>query len=144
MELVDSAPDPDGAFYRVEAIFQFSPDDVDHDGIDDLFELHHPEFLNPINPLDALLDPDGDGVNNLTAYRRLFGYTEAQPLHISRELSLFNFGQPIHRLEALSKEVSVYQGEVISPSDLAMIVSREVSGFNFGSPPLGTVNAISR
>ncbi|MCW5556870.1 MAG: hypothetical protein KIT22_03375 [Verrucomicrobiae bacterium] len=142
--LVDEEPDPDLAFYRVEAIFISAPDDVDNDGIDDLYELLHSAILNPLNPLDALLDPDGDGINNLTAYRRLFGYSEAPPSVVSREVSFFNFGAPVHSIEAVSPEVSLYNGSVISQSDLAQVVSREVSLFNFGSPPLGTLSAISR
>ncbi|MBN9693289.1 MAG: hypothetical protein J0M24_23855 [Verrucomicrobia bacterium] len=142
--LVDDETDPELAFYRVEAIFVSAPADVDNDGIDDLYELLHATILDPLNPLDALLDPDGDGINNLTAYRRNFGYSDAPGRTLSREVSTFNFGEPIHTLEAFSPEVSVYNGLVISPSELLRVVSREISAFNFGSPPLGNVNAISR
>lgn len=143
--LVDEEPDPDLAFYRIEAIFVSAPADVDNDGIDDLYELLHSTILDPLNPLDALLDPDGDGINNLTTYRRLFGYSDAPGRVVSREIALFNFGgATIDSLEAISPEVSLYNGAVISPSNLVRVVSREVALFNFGSPPLGTVSAISR
>jgi hypothetical protein len=142
--LRDDAPNPEGAFYRVQAIHVSAPEDVDGDGIDDLYELLNAAFLDPLNPLDALLDPDGDGVNNLTAYRRLFGYADTPPTVVGREVSLFNFDEPVHRIEAVSAELSVYNGAVISPSDAGLVVSREASAFNFGSPPLGSVWAVSR
>jgi hypothetical protein len=142
--LLDDVPNPEGAFYRVQAIHVSAPADVDGDGIDDLYELLHAAFLDPLNSLDALLDPDGDGVNNLTAYRRLFGYADTPPTVVGRELSVFNLGEPVHRLEAISGELSVYNGLVISSSDLGLVVSREVTTHNFGSPPLGTLWAVSR
>ncbi len=40
--------------------------DMDHDGMDDNWELNN--GLNPLNPNDAILDPDGDGLSNLQEY----------------------------------------------------------------------------
>ena len=66
-----------GAFYRVRQLPVAQPLDTDGDGIDDVYELRHPAFLNPLNPLDAALDFDQDGVSNLEEYRR--GTDPAQP-----------------------------------------------------------------
>lgn len=144
LTLTDPDPDPNGAFYRVEAIHVSAPEDVDGDGIDDLYELLHSTVLDPLNPLDALLDPDGDGIHNLTVYRRLFGLGETPPIHVSREASVYNAGTPVHPLEALSREFSLYNGAVVSTSDLIMVMSREASLFNSGAPPLGSYTAVSR
>ena len=46
-------------------------------------------------------------------------------------------------MEALSREVSVYQGAAVSPSDTLNLVCREVSVFNFGQAP-HSIEAISR
>ncbi len=69
--LVDDATSPARrGFYRVEAIPFAAPDDLDRDGLDDLFELTHPLALDPLNPADAAGDFDGDGFDNLTESRR--------------------------------------------------------------------------
>ncbi|MEI6150650.1 MAG: NAD(P)H-hydrate epimerase, partial [bacterium] len=41
--------------------------DSDGDGMDDVWEIMH--GLNPLDPSDAALDPDGDGVTNIGEYR---------------------------------------------------------------------------
>ncbi len=46
------------------------PADLDGDGIDDLYEWSHASILDPLDPLDALLDPDGDGRSTLEEYRQ--------------------------------------------------------------------------
>ena len=56
------------AFYRIRAVPLAQPLDSDADGIDDVYELRHPRFLNPFNPADAALDYDGDGWPNLDEY----------------------------------------------------------------------------
>lgn len=66
--------DPDRAegaagFYRVEEIPLGKPLDVDGDGIDDVYELRNRPNLDPLNPADAGLDPDGDGKTTLEEYR---------------------------------------------------------------------------
>ena len=43
--------------------------DSDGDGIDDLYEFRHPQFLNPEDPTDAGKDWDRDGRSNLEEYR---------------------------------------------------------------------------
>ena len=60
---------------------------------------------------------------------------------ISREVSLFNFGQLVAPTEAISREVSVFNfGQ---PASNAEAVSREVSVFNFGQSAT-SIEAISR
>ena len=61
----------------------------------------------------------------------------------SREWSVFNFNSPSASYEAISREVSLYNGQAVPVSDLAQVESREVSVFNFGSPS-ATIEAISR
>ncbi|MBL9137133.1 MAG: hypothetical protein JNK85_14770, partial [Verrucomicrobiales bacterium] len=57
------------SFHRLAQQPVQSPLDIDHDGIDDVFELHHPRSLNPLDPADASQDFDGDGASNLAEYR---------------------------------------------------------------------------
>jgi alpha-tubulin suppressor-like RCC1 family protein len=57
------------AFYRIRGVPRTQPLDLDHDGIDDYYELRHAAFLNPFNPADAAQDTDGDGYSNLAEYR---------------------------------------------------------------------------
>lgn len=45
-----------------------SPGDTDGDGMPDAWEAAH--GLDPLNPADAALDADSDGLNNLTEYTR--------------------------------------------------------------------------
>ena len=52
------------AFYRVGKVPVSQPLDMDHDGLGDLVELWHADFLDPLDPDDADLDYDGDGVSN--------------------------------------------------------------------------------
>lgn len=59
----------DPAFYRVRQVPMTQPLDLDLDGIDDVYELGHAAFLNPLNPADATQDFDGDGRSNLREYR---------------------------------------------------------------------------
>src|SRR5262245_5451655 len=52
---------------------------------------------------------------------------------LSREVSVFNFGQPATCSEAVSREFSVFNfGQ---PETRAEAISREVSVFNFGQQP---------
>ncbi len=53
-------------FYRVGTRPLTAPADSDNDGMDDVWELRR--GLNPLNPADALEDPDGDGYSNLEEY----------------------------------------------------------------------------
>src|SRR5262249_18531958 len=57
------------AFYRILAVPIIQPRDSDADGIDDVYELRHKDFLNPLNPTDATQDFDKDGITNLQEYR---------------------------------------------------------------------------
>ena len=49
-----------------DQIADYLDDDDDADGMSDEWELNH--RLDPLDPSDALLDSDGDGVNNLNEF----------------------------------------------------------------------------
>ncbi len=57
------------AFYRLQQVPLAQPLDSDGDGIDDVFELRNPAFLNPLRAADAAEDFDDDGVSNLAEFR---------------------------------------------------------------------------
>ena len=57
------------AFYRVKKVLLTGPEDSDGDGIDDVYELRRPVFLNPLDPADANEDYDGDGQSNRAEYQ---------------------------------------------------------------------------
>ncbi|MBK8093157.1 MAG: hypothetical protein IPK32_14520 [Verrucomicrobiaceae bacterium] len=61
----------------------------------------------------------------------------------SREWSVFNFGSSSAAVEAISRGISLYNGQAVPVSDLLQRESREWSVFNFGSPS-ATYEAISR
>ncbi len=119
----------------------YGPLDTDGDGMDDVWELEN--GLNPLDPSDAFVDPDGTGLTNWQRYQ-LTGRGVPIKDVIGRELSLFNFGEPTAPLEALSREVSVFNGEELPRSTIQDVVGREVSLFNFGEVPGGSVAAESR
>lgn len=152
---------PDAGFFRLRAVHLHAPEDTDGDGIDDVHELRLAPALNPLDPGDAVRDPDGDGNTFLQEYRARYHYgtnalqvfsREASVFNfgsamaaleaISREVALYNFGSPPARVEAVSQEVSVYNGELAPRSALQQAISREVTAYNFGSPP-ARVEAIS-
>ncbi len=68
LQLRDTSPQVAAGFYRVFEVPQAFPLDTDGDGMDDVFELNHPDCLDPFNPADASLDCDGDGRSNLEEY----------------------------------------------------------------------------
>ena len=159
---LDLAPGTTNGFFRAVPYSQFSPIDTDGDGIDDMFELNHPGILDPLNPHDGSLDPDGNGKTTYQEYLELFGIISFSLLQresrewsifnfgsapafdsVSREQSIFNFGSPIATVQADSREVSLYNGQAVPVSDLHQRESREWSVFNFGSP-LASAEAISR
>jgi hypothetical protein len=55
------------AFFRIGKVPINQPLDSDKDGIPDAWELTH--HLDPLNPADAALDDDGDGLTILEEYR---------------------------------------------------------------------------
>jgi uncharacterized protein YjbI with pentapeptide repeats len=61
--LVDPAPPPGATAHSYVVLMRSMdrPRDTDGDGIDDVYELLRPHFLNPLDPTDANLDTDGDG-----------------------------------------------------------------------------------
>ncbi len=140
-------------FFRATGISVFAPNDTDGDYIDDLYELRHP-LLDPLNPADAdLPDPEGGGLTFLQVYRQRFGLGDEPPQVYSREVSAFNFGAPLeaalsrevvlfnfgaphYAIEALSREITLFNGEGgPAPGDIPEVYSREMTAYNFGSPP---------
>lgn len=123
-------------FYRLRRVPRDAPLDTDGDGIDDVWELQRPLLLNPLDPSDAGKDPDGDGHSHLEEYRAARRRTprggDDEIEAISREVSVFNFGEPSAFIESFSPEVSVYNGETAPQTDISEVISREVSVFNFG------------
>ncbi|MBU0677984.1 MAG: hypothetical protein KJ626_07685 [Verrucomicrobia bacterium] len=51
-------------YYRVRSISTNTPQDIDQDGMSDVYELGY-GFLSPFNPGDAMQDFDGDRLSNL-------------------------------------------------------------------------------
>ena len=122
-------------FFRARGISVSAPEDQDGDLIDDVWELKHAAYLNPLFPNDANLlspEPDAGGRNNLDYYRWKLGITPTKEV-VSREISAFNFGEAIFKTEVVSREVSAFNGESI-PLFHGEIYSREVSAFNLGAP----------
>ncbi|MCP5517327.1 MAG: Ig-like domain-containing protein [Verrucomicrobiales bacterium] len=68
--LQDPAAPVESGFYRIREIPLNRPRDTDGDGIDDLYELQLPDDLDPLDPGDAGLDPDGNGLSFLEEYRQ--------------------------------------------------------------------------
>lgn len=64
-------------FWRVRRLARVEAVDSDQDGIDDVYELTHPSSLDPLNPLDAWLDPDRDGRSSLA--ESLLGTDSGRP-----------------------------------------------------------------
>ncbi len=143
------------AFFRLKGIPNYAPDDSDGDGIDDIWELEH--GLNPLDPADANLPSTTvGGMTNLQVYRAQFGFSSAKPQFYSREVSAFNFGALISTpsrevsvfnfgaqftsVEAISREVSVFNGQMPPVADFPQVYSREVSAYNFGAAPTAAVS----
>lgn len=132
------------AFFRAKLISISAPEDQDNDLIDDLWELQH-SYLDPFNPNDAFMpSPEADaGVrNNLDYFFWKRGTVRLREVH-TREVSVFNFGTSTVGQEAISREISVFNGQSIPADSLKEVYSREVTTFNFGSDP-SPVEAVSR
>ena len=124
-------------YFRLHRLPLNAPADTDGDGIDDVWELERPGVLDPLDPTDAALDPDGDGVTFLGDYLLDLDRRNAiaRPREVySREVTTFNFGAPTSPTEAISLEVTVYNGETPPTSFLRENYSREVTVFNYGAP----------
>lgn len=154
--------DPTAArqFFQVRQVSIFAPEDTDGDTIDDLYELSHPD-LDPLNGADADLTIPGQQITYLQQYRNIFGFSDDTPQFYSREVTAFNFGAPVDAaisreftlfnfgeasapVEAISQEISIYNGSGPLPyAEMPQVYSREVTTFNFGSPS-AAVEAISR
>lgn len=150
---------PDAAFFRAFGESLWSPLDTDGDGMDDVWELDHPGVLDPLDPADAGLDPDGNGLSHLQEYWSLYGRRVPRNEAVSPELTLFNFESPLTRLEAISREVTLrnlpvevvhpeaisreitlYRGERAPHPDHHDAVSREVTLYN--APPEPVLPAV--
>ncbi len=72
LQLKDAQPGASAVarFYRVERVPLNAPKDSDGDGIDDVYELQHRTYLNPLIKLNPAQDTDGDGVTDLEEYRQ--------------------------------------------------------------------------
>lgn len=150
-------------FFRIEGISIFAPADSDFDGMDDLWELEHPLYLDPLNSADAAAlspNPLYSGLTNLQEYRLRFGLGNQNPQYysreislfnmgaarteaVSREFSLFNFGAQWSSVEAVSREVTLFNGEAPPIEGYPQLYSREVSLYNFGDN-LFKAEALSR
>jgi hypothetical protein len=121
-------------FFRARAISIFAPEDSDGDGIDDLYEIRHP-VLNPLDPHDAVLDPDNNGQTYLQEYSAVYDLGDGKLEAISHEVSVFTtrpFTGPA--LEAISEEVSVFTTRPFAGPALEAI-SDEVSIKNTTTAP---------
>lgn len=81
-QLTNSATGSGAAFFNVQMVLLTQPHDTDGDGIDDVYELQRPSFLNPLYPPDAALDFDSDTVSNLREYQRGTDPTNAASVNI--------------------------------------------------------------
>lgn len=137
-------PTERSGFFRARGISVSAPEDSDNDGMDDVWEITH-TGLDPLFANDANLastEPDAlSGESNLNYYRRKLGIVPLKQVY-SREVTTFNFGVGFSAVEALSRPVSVFNGQSI-PFGAGEVYSRETSVFNFGSPLVST-EAISR
>lgn len=155
---LEIVPGVQKGFFRAIPYGKHAPLDSDGDGIDDVYELRHREFLNPLDPTDGTkLAPNGGGLTNYQVYLDIFRITsykilqrESREMSVfnfgspsatfeanGREHSVFNFGSPSATTEANSRELSLYNGQHIPYNDLAQIETREVSVFNLGQPAPG-------
>lgn len=70
------------AFFRVERVPNGQSLDTDADGIADVYELNLAGLLDPLEPLDAQRDPDGNGKTHLQEYLDSLG-VKPEPSFIS-------------------------------------------------------------
>jgi hypothetical protein len=134
-------------YFLLRRVSIFAPENVLRDGIDDLFKL-----MNGLDPLLAGTaevpsghrDSVGRDLSWLQYYQQVFGRNLVGGEYYSREISTFNFGLPAAKLEAISREISLYNGQ-LEPfgSKEQETYGREVSIFNFGIPA-APEEAISR
>lgn len=133
------APLPATQFYRVRSVPLATPLDTDGDGIDDVYELQHPNVLDPLNPADAREDYDGDGFTNLEEYQHSSSL-EGPVDTVSREFTVFYVPDSDYRKEAVSRELTVFYAPDSASNKEA--VSREWTMFVLPKEPSG--EAISR
>ena len=151
-------------FYKALPLDIHAPLDSDGDGIDDLYELHHPESLDPLDPTDAAEFAPGSNaqtnyqaylaINGIESYRLLQRFSREVSVFnggaptaayeaTSREWSVFNLGAASAALEANSREISIYNGSAAPVNDQPEALSRELSVFN-ELPAPSAIEAMSR
>jgi len=117
-------------FFQVAAMSVFDPRDTDGDGIDDVYELLHPDILDALDPTDAHDDPDGNGLTHLQEYLiNRFGDEDGKVQIVSAETSVL-VGPAIEVpgvTSIESREVSVQIGPVVAVPKEAEVYSQEVS-----------------
>lgn len=66
LQLIDPFLTPPSTLelYVVQRVALDHPLDLDNDGLDDAFELRHPDLFDPLVPNDPQADPDGDGLTH--------------------------------------------------------------------------------
>jgi hypothetical protein len=116
------------AYYRLRRVPLDAPLDTDGDGIDDVWELHRPGILDALDPTDAVRDPDGDGSSHLDDY---LGH---------RRGTRGNDDLPN---DAISRELSIFNYG--APTATEEAISQEVSVYNGEAPPPSDIfEAVSR
>lgn len=103
----------DIAFFRLGRSPVSMPSDVDGDGIDDVYELERMPLLNPANPNDAALDPDGDGRSHLIEYL----HAVVPTVKLASSPARGEAGVAITRETILRFSASLAGGNTISPND---------------------------
>ena len=69
---VEVGPGVPKGFFRAIPYSKYAPLDTDGDGIDDAYELAHPDILDPLDPADGShLAQNGNGLTNYQIYLNL-------------------------------------------------------------------------
>ncbi|MGA2556834.1 MAG: hypothetical protein ABSG04_11245 [Verrucomicrobiota bacterium] len=135
-----TAPTNAQGFFLGFDLSLYAPQSSLKDGMDDVFKLDL--GLNPLNPnlagsFSGHYDGSGHPLTWLQYYNQNWGRSVTNGNVYARETSVFNFGAPFAKYDALSREVSM---NMLETPDA---VSREISLYNAGEiPPSG--DAVSR
>ena len=118
--------------------FEFIPNDTDHDGMPDAWELAH--GLNPSDPADAAHDDDGDGFSNLQEF--LAGTDPADPASAPRitAISVTGTNTLITFTTVLDKSYAIEAASSLSSSNWTT-VTQNVAGTGNNLQITTTTNA---